>query len=445
MSPLGVTQHKPKSPPADSLGTSIDPPTNPPPVKQKPQVPKKPQMKRVSFTSEAQDMTNESNERNITHLSHDTSPMDTTNDACQGNSSLLIKHRPTKIVNETKSSIVRPEEFIIPPPPLFATKVSLSHLVHEAAPQLDAPLITVVPERVVLPEPIVAETTVQSSNSTNSPETEFPPPVNYNAHPILDSSLRLDRDPLAAPIFSEVPSPQVFRNKLPSSESSEYFEELSVSPVGEPEPPELLHAQYKTLPSVSHVPNSPCYLHPMRGQFDDSDANYYTLRDLRVKNISPNMVHSITYPPCNPYPSLTTVAGTFNPYTCTVPSRASSDESFSPSKPQLSPSLISSVGKDINANVTQLVTIKEEDAPKSVQLERRVRFGEVTTAPEINRFSMGSETAREGSTSPASTLKPSWSSKIKSFAIGEVIIIVRHYPQHSASYDCVRRQPVSIY
>nr|XP_032515685.1 protein lap4 isoform X5 [Danaus plexippus plexippus] len=419
VSPLGVTQHKPKSPPADSLGTSIDPPTNPPPVKQKPQVPKKPQMKRVSFTSEAQDMTNESNERNITHLSHDTSPTDTTNDACQGNSSLLIKHRPTKIVNETKSSIVRPEEFIIPPPPLFATKVSLSHLVHEAAPQLDAPLITVVPERVVLPEPIVAETTVQSSNSTNSPETEFPPPVNYNAHPILDSSLRLDRDPLAAPIFSEVPSPQVFRNKLPSSESSEYFEELSVSPVGEPEPPELLHAQYKTLPSVSHVPNSPCYLHPMRGQFDDSDANYYTLRDLRVKNISPNMVHSITYPPCNPYPSLTTVAGTFNPYTCTVPSRASSDESFSPSKPQLSPSLISSVGKDINANVTQLVTIKEEDAPKSVQLERRVRFGEVTTAPEINRFSMGSETAREGSTSPASTLKPSWSSKIKSFAIGE--------------------------
>ncbi|XP_061384316.1 protein lap4 isoform X10 [Danaus plexippus] len=48
VSPLGVTQHKPKSPPADSLGTSIDPPTNPPPVKQKPQVPKKPQMKRAS-------------------------------------------------------------------------------------------------------------------------------------------------------------------------------------------------------------------------------------------------------------------------------------------------------------------------------------------------------------------------------------------------------------
>ncbi|CAH0723709.1 unnamed protein product, partial [Brenthis ino] len=413
LSPLAVFTHqKVKSPTPQSVspasatdGTPVDPP-QPQPAKQKPPVPRKPQTKRVSFISEPHD-TNDGNPR-IIHTMHDE---ETTNDACR-DSSILIQNRPTKI--EIKSNVVRPDDFIIPPPPLFATKVSQSQLVHEDH-ELNLPVITIVPERVVLPEPIVAETAMQSSNSTNSPETDFPPPVNYQAHPILDSSLCLD-NPLTSPIISEVPPYQVFRTKLSSNDDDDSYNELSLSPVGKSGPPELLHAQYKILPTVSHIPNSPCYLHPDKKYFEDTNVS---LRDLRIKNVSSNMVHSSTYPQSNPYPSLTTVAGTYNPYTCTLPVRVSHEMSYSTSIPQLSPPLVSSVGKDINANVTQSVPIKAGDATKSVQSERRVRFGEVTTALEFDIDSNSLDLAREGSVSPASPMKPAWSSKIKSFAIGE--------------------------
>ncbi|CAH2243352.1 jg21392 [Pararge aegeria aegeria] len=432
-SPLAVfTQQKLKTPPPQSAtvpaseGTSVDPPQQPAlPTKQKPQVPRKPQTKRVSFTSETFDAyeptlsTNDATTpRIIPHGMHDkiVEESPSTNDACPGHSSLLIQNRPANIeLKETKSSLVRPEEFIIPPPPLFAAKVSQSQLIHEKARELDDPVITVIPERVILPLPIVAETTMQSSNSTNSPETEFPPPVNYLAHPTIESTLKIDSDPFRTVIFSEVPSSQVFRDELPFNDPDELYNDLSASPVGEPSPA-LLHAHYKTLPTVSHIPNSPCYLHPERKTFEDT---HVSLRDLRANSLASNMVHSTTYPLSNPYPSLTTVAGTFNPYTCTLPVHVSNNMTYSTSVPTLSPSLVSSVGKDINANVTQSIPIKVGDAPKSVQSERRVRFGEVTTAPEFDNFSNNLAPTGEGSTSPAPTLKPAWSSNIKSFAIGE--------------------------
>ncbi|CAH2085533.1 unnamed protein product [Euphydryas editha] len=429
--PPMFTQQKVKTPPpsAGAFGSASDgTPVDPPPVRQKPQVPRKPQTKRVSFISEPHEIHDRSLSTNdgpipgiLTHGTHDkTAPEPpTTNDACQGRSSLLIQNRPTKIeLSERNSDIVRPDEFIIPPPPLFATKVSQSQLVHDEARELDVPIITIVPERVVLPEPIVAETAIQSSNSTNSPETELPPAVNYKTLPTLDASFKPD-DPFRSTIFSEVPSHQVFRSDLPCNDDDNYYKELSISPVGEPGPPALLHAQYKTLPSVSHIPNSPCYLHPDKGYFEDSpELAHISLHDLRTKNITSNMIHSKTYPLSNPYPSLTTVAGTFNPYTCTIPVRVSHDMSYSTSIPQ-SPPLVSSVERDINANVTQSVPIKAGDAPKIIQSERRVRFGEVTTASEFDRFSNSSESMGEESTSPASTMKPAWSSKIKSFAVGE--------------------------
>lgn len=435
-SPLAVfTQQKVKTPPPPAAdGASDGTPVDPPPIRPKPQVPRKPQTKRVSFISEPHEThrplsTNDRPSPGIlTHGTYDKTASEppTTNDACQGRSSILIRNRPTKIeLSDTNSSVVRPEDFIIPPPPLFSTKVSQSQLVHDVARELDAPLITVVPERVVLPEPIVAETAIQSSNSTNSPETEYPPKVNFNTLPTLDASFQPD-DPFRSTIFSEVPSHQIFRTDLPYNDDDEYYNELSASPVGEPGLPALLHAQYKTLPTVSHIPNSPCYLHPDKSYIDDfPELAHESLFDLRTKNITSNMIHSKTYPPSNPYPSLTTVAGTFNPYTCTIPVRVSHDMSYSTSIPQ-SPPLVSSVERDINANVTQSVPIKAGDAPKIIQSERRVRFGEVTTAPEFDRFSNSSESMGEESTSPASTTKPAWSSKIKSFAIGEVIINVRH-------------------
>ncbi|CAK1544075.1 unnamed protein product [Leptosia nina] len=436
LSPLAVfTEQKVKTPPPPASpatdGTSVDPPhlptPTPQPIKQKPQVPRKPQIKRVSFTTDSKDVdeklsTNErTNPQPLTHELHERASAESdTNDACARNSPLI---QQTKVeLDSNPSDIVRPEDFIIPPPALFATKVSQSQLVHDINDVV--PLIAVVPERIVLPQPIVPETTVQSSTSTNSPESEDPPPVNYTAYPHFDPSAKIIEEPSNSLIFSEVPSQQVFRNELPSFESDEYYTELSVSPTVDPGPPELLHAQYKTLPTVSHVPNSPCYLHPNRSYFGElaNPSENQSLRDLRVKNL-PSMVHSTTYPPYNPYPSLTTVAGTYNPYTTTVPpSQASSQKQPS------SPKLVSSVGKDINANLTQSVPIDLVNRPKSAQSERRVHFGEVTSALESDILPKNLEAMREGSTSPASNLKPAWSSKIKSFAIGEAS------PPHSGNF-----------
>lgn len=471
------TQQKVKTPPPSTTtppptpasdGTPVDPPRMtpqrpkqpppPPPAKQKPQVPRKPQTKRVSFTPEP----NESDQydrlptndmraipqaalHEEMHAAAPTEPATVdTNDACAGVDSLLIRNRPPKAELKIskpvpRASLVLPDDLIIPPPPLFDTDVS-----DTLQEDLNMPPITVIPERIILPEPVEAETSMQSTTST-TPESEVPPPVNYNAYPQFVSQPIVD-DRARSAIISEVPSQHVFRTQdYPSLSSEECYNELSYSPIGEPEPPELLQVQYKVLPIVSHVPNSPCNFHPDRSYYSDGPGPtpiHNSLKDLRIKNVSPGMIHSTTYPPLasfNPYPSLTTVAGTFNPYTCTVP--ISTNESSKSHKAHVSPSVVNT-GKDINANVTEAVPLYTGDVPKSEQLERRVHFGEVTTAPDSDTLSDSSDIMGEGSSSSASTLKPAWSSKIKAFAIGEVIINVRHYPHtHSASFDCVRRQP----
>lgn len=438
------------------------PPAPPaPPATQKPQVPRKPQTKRVSFTQEPMDepeyflSTNDTNTifRPSLHDVHDdeqAGPMTIdTNDACEGFSSLLIRNQTSTELEVSrpvpKASRVLHADLIIPPPPLFDTYVSDSELVDDEDNEAILPPITVIPERIVLPEPAVAETSMQSSNSTNSPETEVPPPVNYTAFPLLVSEQVVTDTPVRSVIVSAVPANQVFRTPDYTASEPDFYKELSVSPIGEPDPPALLHAQYKTLPTVSHVPNSPCNLHPEQTYVDQRPLYvpmHRSLRDLRADNISPGMVHSNTYPPINPYPSLTTVAGTYNPYTCTVPVCSSNQIGNTSHKSQTA--LVSTLGQDINANITSSVPTNYDDPPKSVQSERRVRFGEVTTVPETDRMSNSSDPLREGSPTPASALKPAWSSKIKSFAIGEVNINVRNLilaHTHSASFDCVRRQP----
>lgn len=112
------------------------------------------------------------------------------------------------------------------------------------------------------------------------------------------------------------------------------------------------------------------------------------------------MVHSVTYPPINPYPSLTTVAGTYNPYTSPHQMSFSNQNRHSNYEPQVSPSLASSLGSVTNANVTQPVPIVTNEVPKSVQSERRVRFGEVTTAPESDTLSNSPELLRKGAPRP---------------------------------------------
>ncbi|CAH0673997.1 unnamed protein product [Spodoptera exigua] len=437
----------PVSPGPARLQRPTRPPPAPPapPATQKPQVPRKPQTKRVSFTQEPMDepeyflSTNDTNTnfRPSLHDVHDdeqSGPMTIdTNDACEGFSSLLIRNQTSTELEVSrpvpKASRVLHADLIIPPPPLFDTYVSDSELVDDEDTEAILPPITVIPERIVLPEPAVAETSMQSSNSTNSPETEVPPPVNYTAFPHLVSDQAVIDTPVRSVIVSTVPANQVFRTSDFPVAEPEFYKELSVSPIGEPDPPALLHAQYKTLPTVSHVPNSPCNLHPDQTYLDQRPMYvpvHRSLRDLRTENISPGMVHSNTYPPINPYPSLTTVAGTYNPYTCTIPVCSSNQIGNTSHKSQ--PALVSTLGQDINANITSPVPTNYDDAPKSVQSERRVRFGEVTTVPETDRMSNSSDPLREGSPTPASALKPAWSSKIKSFAIGEAS------PPHSGNF-----------
>ncbi|XP_063893848.1 protein lap4 isoform X2 [Helicoverpa armigera] len=456
-SPLAVlTQQKARTPPpsAPTPPTPAEPPrllrpAGPPPAppKHKPQVPSKPQTKRVSFTQDSMDeperypySTNDTNTiyQPSLHDVHDdeqTGPMITdTNDACEGFSSLLIRNQTSTELEVSrpvpKASRVLHADLIIPPPPLFDTYVSDSELIDNEDYEGSLPPITVIPERIVLPEPAVAETSMQSSNSTNSPETEVPPPlVNYDAYPNLVPGPVVSETPFRSVIVSEVPSSQVFRTPDIPIANDEYYNELSVSPIGEPDPPALLHAQYKTLPTVSHVPNSPCSLHPDQTYIDQRTMYvpvHYSLRDLRTDDSAPGMVHSNTYPPINPYPSLTTVAGTYNPYTCTVPVCSSNQIGHINYKSQTA--VVSNLGQDINANITSSVPINNNDAPKSVQSERRVRFGEVTTVSETDRMSNSSDPLREGSPSPASALKPAWSSKIKAFAIGEAS------PPHSGNF-----------
>ncbi|XP_068622158.1 protein lap4-like isoform X4 [Battus philenor] len=427
-------------PEAQQVQRPLHPPP-PVPAKQKPQVPRKPNTKRVSFTSDhysPHERHSSATENDLTQHSahvqmHDKTPetSSASNDACSGiKSSILINH-PLKaevaIAKPVqKAALVLPEDFIIPPPPLFNTNVSQSQLIEEY--EVDMPLISLIPERIVLPAPVVAETTMQSSNSTNSPESENPPPVNYGAYPTLQVSAD---EPV---IISEVPSYQVFRNaNLPLLDTDECCREMSVSPDGEPEPPELLQVQIKTLPTISHIPNSPCSLHPNLFYPEDNQS-HASLRDLRIKNISTNMVHSTTYPPNNPYPSLTTVAGTYNPYTQPLPVRLSETDHPMSSPKTFNTTAISPLNKDINANLTQTSPTHAGNTLNSVQSERRVRFGEVTSAPESDRLSNSSEPVRKGNSSPTTriTLRPAWNSKTKPFAAGEVNINAS--PPHSGNF-----------
>lgn len=433
-SPLAVfTQTPPPTPaaaPPQSPKRPLHPPP-PPPVKpkppvSKPQVPRKPHTKRVSFTTDEPEISFDA--RSHKHLHDDDAP-ELTNDACEGIGSLLIRNRKQPDLEMSrpviKASRVLPADLIIPPPPLFDTYVSDAPFADEGESGILMPPITVVPERTLLPEPVVAETSMQSSASTDSTEPEVPL-INYESFPALAQSI-ITLTPPSSAIISEVPSRHVFRTELPSTD--EFIHELSASPSGEPDPPALLHAQYGVLPSVSHVPNSPCHLHPDETYLEDSHQPLHnSLRDLRVQNISPGMVHSKTYPPINPYPSLTTVAGHYNPYTAAVP--ASSQSSYH------KPTLVSTAEMDINANVAQTFP-NNDDTLKSVQSERRVHFGEVVMAPESEMLSNRSDGRDE---SHASELRP-WSSGVKAFALGEVNISVRHFTIAHASFDCVRRQP----
>ncbi|KAJ0177817.1 hypothetical protein K1T71_006690 [Dendrolimus kikuchii] len=437
--------------PAPQLQRPLQPPP-PPPLKKKPPVPRKPPTKRVSFISDTQDeperrsyATNDTN-ANAIIVPHDVSNEATepaaaeTNDACEGVSSLLIRNRTPRTDTEVsrpvpKASLVLPDDLIIPPPPLFDIHVSGVPSVKYDRDESSLPLISIIPERLVLPEPVVAETSMQSSTSNDSPEKEVPPPVNYDAYPEFYAASSMRGAPTRSPIISEVPFYQVFRtSELPSFNSEDYYKELSASPGVEVEPPELLQAHYKVLPTVSHVPNSPCNIHPDQTYVQDNNNENplnVSFHDLRTKNVPIGMVHSDTYPPINPYPSLTTVAGTYNPYTCAVPISSSSNltqSGYSYQKSQVSQPLVHTHAKDINANVTRTTSIVTSDSPRNSQTERRVRFGEVTTAPEPDILLDDSEPLREGNSSPASTLKPAWSSKLKAFAIGEAS------PPHSGNF-----------
>lgn len=372
---------------------------------------------------------------------------DDTNNARLGNAtSLLIRDRvpnrvepPKSIRNETNTIT---DEVIIPPPPFFDTDVSVPNESRHNLPSL-SPLragisddddesgllpITVIPEHIVLPASHVAETTMQSTDSTNSPENEYPPPINYSNLPNKPSlHIQLNK-PMQQSVTTQTPSPQVFlfpSSRISSSGSSDFYSELTISPGREPDPPELLQVHYKTLPTVAHVPNSPCHLHPDQ-TFVPYPQNSDIYDSVNENTNIPPMFSSVTYPFIDPYPSLTTVAGTYNPYSC---GRPVCNDSNCHSHKQKSPNVpISPILKDINQNVTPTnPQINLDGVPKSVHSERRVHFGEVSTVPEsIRHLPHDSVSGVERARSPhVPDSKPARSSKIKAFAIGEVMTNIR--------------------
>ncbi|GBP26027.1 Protein lap4 [Eumeta japonica] len=462
--------------PAD-YGTSVDPestrPTSPPPAppappspsilpaastKQKPQVPRKPTPKRVSFINDTtRDFEQPSTNDRLAGvepapvpsppLSHDglherpaalTLPRDKhTNRTSPGEATIVLIRgerdtTPTFAEPAYKQNNVISDDVIIPPPPFFDADVSfhrdnyvnirplspLNVSTSDTKDMYEDPgilPITVVPEHKVLPEPIIAETTMQSSDFTNSPETEAPPPINYNTLPASSPESLLSKSP-RSPILAYVPSQQFFRSTHLSSGSSEYYPELDHSPGREPDPPELLQVHYSNLPTVSHIPNVPCNLHPDETFSSNYFPSYYSYSD--IQNIDrdeyPTMIHSATYPAFDPYPSLTTVAGTYNPYSYGHSPSAQSKHSTK------SPTTVTAVLKDINENVTETVPRKSVDLPpKAINLDKRVHFGEVITVPEpmVPDYELG---VAEEEPALKSEPRPKWSSTIKAFAIGEV-------------------------
>lgn len=287
------------------------------------------------------------------------------------------RHLLTSKNESTKKDPIVPHDIILPPPPLF----------DNVSDERSLP-ITVVPKQIVLPTPNVAETTMQSSTST-SPECENPPPVNYDSHPIL-AYVRFDETPprIIAPELAPYP-PKGF--ECDSISSDEYYRELAVSPVIE-DRLELHQVHYGVLPKVSQVSVSPCP-NNSHDTFDfvTDEIPYY------VPSYSRNNSPGLTPSPVSPYPVLTTVAGTYNPYT-SLHTKVTSTP-------------IEAVVKSTVINYPKS-NDDEGDAPKSLT-PRRVHFGDVTTAPDD---SVGNSEIDQDDELP----KPAWTDEIKAFAIGEV-------------------------
>lgn len=415
-----MTRTPTTSPTPRDDGTPVDLeekcPAPPPPPKPKPQVPRKPQLKRVSFTpNEPADpvvrvhpVVHEDEE---VHVARPAVLVDATNSppATGHTTSLLIRETMMRDTLTVTSPVQREsEDVIIPPPPSFDTRVSPPS-VRPASPPRHVdhshPLpITVVPQHIVLPEPDVPVPSVQSTNTTNSPDYEYPPLVNYNTMPFVPSvPVPIDK-PYRNSVTTQTPPSQVFRlSGVSSSGSSDYYSELAASPGREPDPPELLHVQYKTLPTVAHLPNSPCHLHPdLTYTGHPQSPGSSRVFPYSEHHNTPNTV------PTDPYPTLSTVAGTYNPYTDPRHYSHKATSPLFPSSPMM---------KDINQNVARASTPGTPGTPKSVHSERRVHFGDVSTA--------------------GGAAVPRRSCDIKTFAIGEVITRRRHTHIPHASYDIV--------
>lgn len=293
-----------------SDGTNVDEEDIVPAIKRSktpPLVPKKPTVKRVSFNDETfsnwkDDELNENNiqlnsnthepnsnyqriSTNATNNFTCTTPKAKTN-SIYSNSTVL--KADSSFISDQSDIHIPNSDIIIPPPPPFMTdKNSL----------IDIQSVPLPP----LPPPV-----------DDSPNDSLPP-VNLSTLPpktllqsrteffeIIDNTnLDFNKNTSVVESKPKSPSPMIphafsIPKCIPSADKV-------VLPVENNEP-ELIQVHLSNLPSVSHLPNVPCSLHP-------------DLTSPILTQVHAPMHSSMTYPPINqPYMPLSTVSGSYNPF-----------------------------------------------------------------------------------------------------------------------------------
>lgn len=163
--------------------------------------------------------------------------------------------------------------------------------------------------------------------------------------------------------------------------------------------PELIQVHLATLPTVSHIPNVPCSLHPDETQSPDSIQPRYTPLHSAMNTVPDayynydsthkmitNMPQSATFPVT--YAPISTVSGAYNPYMVRDTSAPLSISTLpkSPSRPLSTVEVISSESvtpdRDYYTLQSSRKSSSSDKSPRPSQgSEKRVHFGSVAPSP----------------------------------------------------------------
>lgn len=377
-------------------------------------------------------------------LTPNTDPISTTNTACPDNNISVAKLKPPPVgvldakssfINENSDIIIADSDIILPPPPLFDTRDRMYSIedISKALPPSPPPK----PRKPLKPMKVCPPLPPVDFDSNSSIDSDVPPPVNLATLPprtslhsdLVPSILSFTDNSQAQQLMDEVfitrpaPLPPPPQQSSDSDEPSNPFKVMSeiTSPsfppavivdtvriISAPEAvpvrpttpvfshsfdtlgrervrsPELIQVHLATLPTVSHIPNVPCSLHPDETQTLDYTQPRYTAPDAYY-----NMPQSATFPITGKsYSPISTVSGAYNPYMVRDTSAPLSISTLpkSPARPLSSVEVVSSESvtpdRDYYTLQSSRKSSSSEKSPRSSQgIERRVHFGSVAPSP----------------------------------------------------------------